>query len=456
MNSKNFVFTILLVLPFFNGYGQEWLWAYQSGGSGVDHGQQIALANDGSIYHTGTFTGIAVFGADTLESNGFKDIFLSKFTAEGQLEWTKSFGSRFMDFSYDVEPGLEGGVIITGSFADSMMLGETVLYSEDAHDTFLAKFSREGDVQWAHSFGGKGFDASFDLESDKSGNFFLLRTIDDNPLDSLAENPKAYNRIELSKFNLEGEMAWSYKTSGRGRVLGNGLAIDHTNNLYLTGEYNGEVAYRGDTLNERYGIYVLKLSEVGELVWQRTIGADHIRSFGSDLVVDVEGNVFLTGGFDGIGKFGPDIMSSMGNLDIFVACLKAENGSTKWIERAGGIKADKGMGICLAEEGFFITGWYEAIAYFGYDTTVVANGGNDFFIAKYNKDGTLDWIDAPISKGLGYGKAIKGDGKGNFVCTGWFTGLINFPTDLFLGTTRPDIFIAKFREEKEEQQQKEE
>ena len=447
MLHKTRFFIVLFVGLFVYCPAQDWQWASQAGGSGVDHGQQIATAKDGSVYLTGTYTNTAVIGNDTFESNGKKDIFLSKLSSNGEFIWSLSFGSPKMDFCYDIETDLDGGLIITGSFRDSLEIENTVLRSPEDMNVFMMNFSGDGVLLWANQFGAEGYDGNYSMETDKKGNIYCLTTMDENSEDSTVTNKKTYNRIKVSKFSPSGKLLWEESTYGQGFIVGNAICLDNDNNLYLTGEYRGMVGYGVDTLVNEYGIFLIKLNDVGELIWHETLGSDHIRAFGADLVADSSGHLYLTGGFDGIGQFGPDIMSSLGNLDIFVAQFDASNGALIWLERAGGNAIDKGLGLCLADSGFYLTGYYESYAYFGYDTTLVANGGTDFFIAKYKNTGSLDWVDAPISKGLGYGKSIQGDGKGNFYCTGWFTGILNFPTDLLIGTTRPDVFIAKFRDD---------
>ena len=70
------------------------------------------------------------------------------------------------------------------------------------------------------------------------------------------------------------------------------VATDANGAVYITGDLNGGTTI-GDTTLLHGGAYVAKVSADGQLIWAKSFGA--FDTFGTDVKVDTEGNVFLLG-----------------------------------------------------------------------------------------------------------------------------------------------------------------
>ena len=99
------------------------LWTKTMGGSNWDRGNGIAIDTDGSVFTTGTFTGVADFdpGPGIFEIVGpssSTSAFVSKLDGDGNFVWAKCFDDiqEYVDASAIVT-GLDGSVYLTGSFA---------------------------------------------------------------------------------------------------------------------------------------------------------------------------------------------------------------------------------------------------------------------------------------------------------------------------------------------------
>lgn len=92
--------------------------------------------------------GYIIAGSTSMHGNF--DVFLVKTAADGSLQWTKTFGDSLSDMGYDVSQTNDGGYILTGtygrSFTDSL---STSYYG----DVYLIKTSAEGGLQWSKTFG---------------------------------------------------------------------------------------------------------------------------------------------------------------------------------------------------------------------------------------------------------------------------------------------------------------
>lgn len=63
------------------------------GGTQNDYGQCLAVDANGNVYVTGNFNGNSVFGSVPLYANaGTTDIFLIKYSSNGEFQWEKQVG----------------------------------------------------------------------------------------------------------------------------------------------------------------------------------------------------------------------------------------------------------------------------------------------------------------------------------------------------------------------------
>ena len=129
-------------------------------------------------------------------------------------------------------------------------------------------------------------------------------------------------------------------------------------------------------------------------------------------------------------------------------------GNLIWAKRAGGTNTDSSCGITtLSDNSTVVTGWFNGSATFGQgetnQTVLISAGDWDFFIARYNPDGTLAWAKRAGGASTDYGGAITTLSDNSTVVTGWFSGLAIFgqgeSNETVLGCYgNTDIFIARY------------
>lgn len=159
---------------------------------------------------------------------------------------------------------------------------------------------------------------------------------------------------------------------------------------------------------------------------------------------DAEGNVFLAGEATGDLKFGDMEIKGAGGMDFFVAKLDAK-GKFIWAHTGGGSLVDRGYGVATDKLGnSYVTGHYQSTDAEFSGTKLTNRGDYDIFVAKYDRDGKLVWIQTAGGKGYDYGHGIAVDGSGDVVVTGAVVGESEFS-----GTTIPNeagahIFCAKY------------
>lgn len=165
----------------------------------------------------------------------------------------------------------------------------------------------------------------------------------------------------------------------------------------------------------------------------------------NDMYVDSFGNVYVTGQIEYTVDFGPLSLSSYGSHDIFVAKYDSA-GVLQWAKHAGGTDGDIGLAITVDNSGnVYITGEFEVTSTWG-PITMVANGSNDLFVAKYSPSGVIQWVRSVYTNsGSSKGFGIDHDDQGNVYAAGWFTGrAYHDGSSLFSSRGSKDGIVVKF------------
>ena len=134
------------------------LWSKRLGGSGDDQIQGLTVNANGDILMTGNFSGSANFGGQNLSSAGSTDIFVAKYSNNGAHLWSKRFGGTGSELGYGVAVDSNDDVVITGAFSNTVDFGGDLLSSAGNTDIFVAKYTTQGNHLWSKRFGGSSYD----------------------------------------------------------------------------------------------------------------------------------------------------------------------------------------------------------------------------------------------------------------------------------------------------------
>jgi hypothetical protein len=148
------------------------LWAQSLGGSGTNSGYGIAVDSGSNVYVTGNFTGVAPFGPMTLTSAGDSDVFVTRLNPAGSVVWAISEGGLGHDDGTAIALDTAGNIYTTGDYIGSANFGTKMLTSAGQSDVYVQRLDPSGNVVWAKSFGGTGFDAGFGIAVDGAGNIY--------------------------------------------------------------------------------------------------------------------------------------------------------------------------------------------------------------------------------------------------------------------------------------------
>jgi hypothetical protein len=317
--------------------------------------------------------------------------------------------------------------------------------------------------------GGTSSDIGYGLAVDGSGNVHVtgvfVNTVDFDPGAGTANLTSAGGGdIFIAKYDASGNYVWANRVGGPNSDSGLGLAVDGSGNVHLTGFFTNTVDFdpgagTANLVSVGAGdIFIAKYDASGNYVWAKGVGGASGDDIGSGIGLDGNGNIYLTGYFQGTNlDFDPGAgtanLTSAGVFDIFIAKYEA-SGNYVWANRVGGTSADISYGLALDGSGnMHITGYFEG-ANVDFDpgagtANLVSVGAGDIFIAKYDASGNYVWANRVGGASTDIGRGIALDGSGNVHVTGFFLGSdVDF--DPGAGTANltsaggADIFIAKY------------
>ena len=482
---------ILACLLAFGSYTAQALdleWAKRAGGIDIDESNGLAVDSTGNTYVTGYFTGSATFGAGesgetSLTSDGDRDIFVAKYTADGNLVWVKRAGGS--DTGIKIAVDGSGKAYVVGAFAESAIFGageanETTLTCDCfGGGMFIAKYSTDGDLIWAKPIVSQNSVNVNDLAVDNSGNayvtgvMFRTATFGFGETNEMMLTSNAHtNNMFIAKYTASGDLVWARKagdTSGNTEAYS--LAVDGSGNVYVIGYFVVATFGLGETneitlTSDSADVFVAKYTTVGRLAWVKRIVTFHSRNL--DIAVDGSGNAYITGNGGGVfgrGEANETRFQRFQN-DIFVAKYTT-GGNLVWVRFAGGSGQNSASSLAADSSGnVYVTGVFERTATFGFGqdskTILTSDGLEDIFVAKYTTDGDL--ISAKRAGGgarpdVSHGLAL--DTAGNVYITGSFaqqSGNFLFPQTAIFGAGENrettlvsdgfgDIFVAKFSDD---------
>jgi hypothetical protein len=235
----------------------SYIWGHRFGGAGYDGADKMS-AGGSSVCIAGTFGQTVDFnpsaGTDELTSADLVDVFLAKYSSDGDFAWTRNIGGTGSELIRSMALDASGNIYMAGIFSDSSDMDPSasvlMIRSSGKRDIFLTSISASGNLNWSKSFGGSEIDdcGGMDLNKGSEQKIYvtgLFRSgIDMDP------SPATYqlasigvNDIFIGSYTLNGDFESAQKIGGSGNDLGEGLSVDHAGNIVITGRFTGTVDF---------------------------------------------------------------------------------------------------------------------------------------------------------------------------------------------------------------------
>ena len=452
---KQILLTILfLTVMNYCSYSQNWLWAISGGGANPDGAGSICQDQNENIYVTGNVQGpTAYFQSDSFSVNGFNDIFLAKYDANGNEIWVKHFGGSYDNmFNQKVENGqvviynpTTNSIYVVGIFIGSCTIDSITLTAFGASDQqiFIAKFDLNGNCVWAKSAGSAGDDYGISLTSSASGKIFISGT---TKYTATFDTISISNGGFLAMYDDNGNCQWVKNifngTNNITGAAGSPMSLKiYNNDIFMVGQKSSDSVYVDTILftgTNYYPDILARFDSLGNVKWAKQLGGP-IAYYGY-LALDNIGNLYYGSQFSGgYAIFDTDTIFSTGTTDFFFVKYD-QNGNFQWVRQCNATINARAIGSSSDANGnVYLTGSFSGNATFG-TFNVSANTSEDMFVARYNSNGDCLGI-RHAGKSVGYDVAT--DGNGSCIIVGNFSNSMSLGSTTLLSNGYDDIFVAK-------------
>jgi hypothetical protein len=210
------------------------------------------------------------------------------------------------------------------------------------------------------------------------------------------------------------------------------MTIDADGNIYIIGESsrgwgNPIIPFDEDKFGS--SVFIAKLDTNGILLWNTFLGLD-VRYGVTKIAVDAKGNTYLAISVNE--GWGNPIKAYMGMSDAFIAKFN-RTGELQWNTFLGTGGYDFSSGIAVdGDMNVYISG--ESDTTWGNPVNPHTPGSTDFFVAKLNNAGFVQWNTFLGGSDTDWADEIKVDGNGNIYVEGhshatWGTPISAFSED---------------------------
>lgn len=224
------------------------------------------------------------------------------------------------------------------------------------------------------------------------------------------------------------------------------LAVDSEGNIFVTGTFSGTLTIDGQSVTSvgNTDFYIAKMTPEGSLLWLRTGGSSAVEQANA-IDVDASGNVFVVGLSGDNTSFMGNAFPSLGAKDGFL--IKLDNdGNHVFTRTFGCFQDDNANDVAVDGDGnVFVTGYFNYMLQIGNASNYQeARGGDDAFLVKFSNDGDVIWSMNNASSSHDYGKRIACDASGNVYIAGEFKGTVSFGSATLQSPNDRNVYLAKF------------
>ncbi|MHA2274349.1 MAG: SBBP repeat-containing protein, partial [Candidatus Kariarchaeaceae archaeon] len=256
---------------------EQWVKRYDGGpGSSSDDPSALVIDSSGNIYVTGYSRGIYNSDYATI-----------KYDQDGNELWVKRYDRRD-DWATALAVDASGNVYVTGS--------SYTIYADYRQDTdyVTIKYDPDGNELWmeAARYDGPGYRHSLDIARsiavDDAGNIYVTGHSNGSGTEAdyatIKYDPDG-NQLWVKRYDGDLENSWDSAIA---------LALDSSGNIYVTGYSNGSGTDRDYT--------TIKYDPTGNEQWiKRYDGPGNDDDVAADLAVDSSDNIYVTGYSNGSG-----------------------------------------------------------------------------------------------------------------------------------------------------------
>ena len=362
---------------------------FDIGGSLEDRLSKICYTSDSSYLLIG-YSRSNISGDKTENSYGQSDYWIVKTNDNGNIDWQITIGGSLDDQAFAGEQTMDGGYIIGGT-SYSGISGVKSELSKGSTDYWIVKLNSTGGIMWQKTIGGSSSDELRSIHELPDGSFIVGGYSKSGVSGNKNEASKGLYDYWVLKLNSVGSILWQ-NTIGSSYddiivdiqpVSGGGFIVGGTSAGTISGDKTEGSGGHND-------YWILKLNDIGDIVWQNTIQGASIDNL-SSFCQTADGGVILAGSSDSYAFFDKSENTIeylfVPSTDFWVVKLDSL-GIIEWENTIGGAYSDVPTSIIESTNGYIIAGSSTSNIIYG-DKINKGYGSNDMWIVYLDLAGSV-------------------------------------------------------------------
>ena len=285
---------------------------------------------------------------DVTENNGFEDLWILKLDDSGNITWEKSFGFSGADSGFSLIQTNDGGYLLTGvlDVSASGGKGNSKFSTAKRHaggDYWVVKLDASGEKEWSKFFGGTFTDTSYDAIQAENNSYVIIGSSDSNDVD-ISDNKGTYDFWVL-KISEDGNLIWEKSFGGSEIDEGRAITATEDGNFMIVGDTRSS-DNNVSTNKGAADLWMLKINPEGTILWEKSFGGSSF-DVARSISKTQDGGFLIAGSSrsaDG------DVSTNQGQNDAWV--LKTNStGDLQWQRTIGGTEIDFCYDAVVLENG---------------------------------------------------------------------------------------------------------
>jgi len=324
--------------------------------------------------------------------------------ATANIVWEWHYDRAFIDQAYDMTKTKDEGYIVVGNTNSN---NGDLISSFRNTDIWILKLNKNGNIVWEKNYGGPNAESAYCVQQTIDGGYIVAGYADSSDGDG-SQNARGLDVWVLKLSNI-GNLQWE-KTYG-------GTEADVASHIEQTKDGGfivsaSSTSNNGDVEKNNGGsdYWILELDRSGDKIWSKNYGGESFDR--TACIKQTFDNGYIVAGYS-LSENG-DISGNIGSYDYWIVKLN-NTGDLVWEKNYGGTSLDFPTSVIQVEDGGYIVAGYTISD----DVDVKENNGDyDYWIVKLDRNGNLEWSKNYGGSENDFANSIQQTDNGEYIIAG--------------------------------------
>ncbi len=353
---------------------------------------------------------------------------LTSYCQQLPLNWSQKAGNIGWDYLNDIKR-LNDNFFMGGSLKGIVPGDSSQTLTAFSNNAWLLKYDTMGNLIWQKTFGGRMFDNITSLATSNQG-LYVAGIFQDTL--NFAEKRivcPAYSGGYLSRINENAEPEYLQAVGGKALISNLLITSKPDGNAFLAGSFQDSLFLAGNYIAQQgdKGIFIVRIQPDGTESLPLTM-----KCSGNSTIEGISSNdslMCIIGTFSDTLHIADTTLISMGNDDAYIALFN-QNNELQWVQIIGGPGSEQASSIILTPDNEVgIVGSFDYTALID-GAIIQSQGGKDIFVAVLNSSGHLKWLKSIGGTMNDYGYAITSNSSHEILVSGSYAHIIQLGSQI--------------------------